>query len=256
MKSVSLATATAVFTGRAVRRTVRTPEVIIQTVIFPIVLFLTMLAVFSTAVEAFGSDEVYAQRLVPGLLVAGLMFGSTGSATGLFSDIHSGFMTRLRSMATPPTAPVMGITLAEVARSLVAVVALTAVGAIAGFRFQGGAASIIGFCAVAALAALTFPWVGLWLATKAKTLESFLPLVTAVFLVLLFMSRSMVPLEAYPDIAQPVVEWNPGSAFVVLLDGLARGTATAADFMHAAAWSVGIIGVFGTLATRGIAKHQ
>lgn len=256
MNTVHLVTATVVFTGRATRKLLRTPELIVQTIIFPIVLFLSTLAVFSTAISAFGEAEPYAQRLVPGLIVAGIMFGSTGCAASFFTDLNNGFMQRVRAASVPAVAPFAGIAIAEALRGLAAVAALVAVGALAGFRFDGHLGHTIGFCALAALAAFTFPWIGLWLATKAKTTESFLPLLTAIFLILLFMSQSMVPLEAYPDFIQPFVRWNPGSAFVVSLHSLARGEVAPFEITLAAVWSVALMVIFSALAARGLRNHQ
>lgn len=256
MNIVSVSSSSLILAGRAIRRTLRTPEVTIQTVIFPIVLLLSMLAAFSTAVEAFSGGEAYAQRLVPGLIVCGLMFGSTGSAVGLFTDLHNGYLMRIRTMGTDSLAPILGVALAEMVRSLAAVATLTAVGALAGFRFSGGVIHIIAFCLTAAMASLAFPWLGMWLATKASSVESFLPALSGIFLVLLFFSGAMVPLDAYPQILQPFVEWNPGSAYVVLLDSLARGAVSFGDVAHAVLWSVGITAIFAALTTRNIARHS
>lgn len=256
MKPANVMQASAAFCGRAVLRLIRMPEVIIQTVIFPVILLTTNLAVFSAAVELYDDSGPYAQRLVPGLVVAGVMFGSTGSAMGLFGDIKSGFMQRIRALSTPLAAPIVGIALAEALRGLLATAALTAAGYLAGFRFHGGVGHFVGFVVVAAVSALAFPWIGLWLATKARSVESFLAPLSAFFLVLLFMSQSVVPLSAYPEFVQPFVRWNPGSAFVVALDSLARGQDATSEIVLAAVWSVVMIGVFGALAVRGLRTHR
>lgn len=229
---------------------------VIQTVIFPVVLLATNLAVFSTSVEMYDQSGPYAQRLVPGLVIAGIMFGSTGSAMSLFGDIKSGLMQRIRTLSTPLAAPVIGIACGEALRGVVATCALTAAGYVAGFRFHGSLWHSVGFLGLAALSALAFPWIGLWLATKARTVESFLPPLTGLFLVLLFMSQAVVPLSAYPEFIQPFVEWNPGSAFVVALDGLARGHSEGREIALACAWSVAMIACFGYLAVRGLRNHR
>lgn len=190
-------TAYAVFTGRSVRRFLRRPEVVVGTFAFPVVLMLTMLAVFSSAVEAFEGSN-YAQRLVPGLLVSGVMFGSLGTATGFFGDLQSGFMDRTRTLPLPASAPLVGTVGGEVVRAVLAVVVLVGVGFAFGFRFEAGVPAALGFVALAAVAAVSVIWVGLFMATVARSEEAVGPPLNAVFLVLLFLSRGLVPLEAYP----------------------------------------------------------
>lgn len=114
--------------GRSVRRFVRTPETLISTVAFPIMLLLVLLAVFGTAVEAFDASGDYAQRLVPALVVSALMFGSIGTASGFFTDLHDGLMARVRSMPLSPVGPMVGAAIAKTARALVAVVVLVVTG--------------------------------------------------------------------------------------------------------------------------------
>ncbi len=263
MTGASTWTASKIFTGRAIRHVVRRPETVVQTVIFPVLLLLTMLAVFSTAVENFSAmqsnvpaGEPYAQSLTPVMILAGVMFGSIGAAVMLFTDLRNGFLTRIRALSTPLGAPLIGISVAETLRASLSVVSLCIAGAVAGFRFQAGWLAAIGFVAVAAMAAITFTWVGLLLASVANSMDSFVPPLSGVFLVLLFCSQGMVPLEAYPDAFQPFVEWNPGSAYVVLLDHLARGEELLEPLLLATGWSVALIAVSGVLCVRSLRNPQ
>ena len=66
----------------------------------------------------------------------------------------------------------------------------------------------------------------------------------------------MVPLEAYPGWAQPVVRFNPATAYVTALDGLARGGELVAPVLAAVAWSAGIVAVFGFFASRAIRRPK
>ncbi|MEM8902928.1 MAG: ABC transporter permease [Actinomycetota bacterium] len=242
------------FFGRATRRFVRSAETMISTVAFPVLLLLTMLAVFSSSVEAFEGGD-YAQRLVPALVVSGIMFGSTGTAVGLFVDLESGFMQRIRSLPVPASAPLVGTVAAEVVRATAAVVVLVAIGSLAGFRFEDPI-GVIGFFLVAALCAVSVTWIGLSLATRAATQETLSPPLGALFLVLLFFSEGLVPLDAYPGWAQPIVENNPATAYVTSLDALARGDALAGPLTRAVAWSIGLVAVFGTLAVRRLRPEE
>lgn len=242
------------FIGRSARRFVRSPETIVSTIAFPLLLLLTMLAVFSTAVESFEGGD-YAQRLVPTLVVSGIMFGSMGTAVGLFVDLESGFMERIRSMPVPAAAPLVGLVVAEVVRAVAAVAVLVGVGSAFGFRFHD-APGAVGFVAIAALCAVSITWIGLALATVAGSQETLGPPLNALFLVLLFFSQGLVPLEAYPGWAQPIVELNPATAYVMALDGLARGGELLGPILASLAWSVALVAVFGFIAVRRLRPEE
>jgi ABC transporter DrrB family efflux protein len=237
-----LAQAAPLFAGRSFRRYLRTPETMVSTIAFPLILLLTLLAVFGTSVEAF-DDGRYAQRLVPALIVSSIMFGSIGTAVGYFTDLRQGYMDRVRTMPVAPTAPLVGSVIAEVPRAFSAVVVLVAVGSVVGFRFDNGVLATIGFVALVALAAVTFVWIGLALASRASSSESLAPPLSALYLLLLFFSRGLVPLDAYPGWAQPIVRVNPATSFVTALDHLARGGNLTGPLLGCAAWSVVIVGV-------------
>ncbi|MEM9566199.1 MAG: ABC transporter permease [Actinomycetota bacterium] len=237
----------AAFASRALRRLSRSSETVVNTTIFPLLLLLTLLAAFSEAVEAFeGAD--YAQRLVPTLVVSGVMFGSIGAAYGLLGDLQSGFMDRIRSLPIAQLSLLIGIALAEVVRALAAIVVLVAVGHLFGFRFLDGLMSSLAFVVVGALLGPVLVWIGMAMATVASSLETLGPPIGAIFLLLLFFSQGMVPLEAYPGWAQPLVELSPITAYVVLLDGLARGGPVAEPAVRSLIWSVIIVVGFGGMA--------
>lgn len=252
----SLLRESGLFAGRSVRRFVRTPETLISTVVFPVILFLAMLAVFGSAVEAFDDSGDYAQRLVLTLIVSGLMFGSIGTATGFLTDLQDGLLTRVRSMPLAPAGPMIGAAIAETARAVVAVVVLVAVGTGFGFRFDAGVLPTVAFGAVALLAAISIVWVGLAMASVARSYEALAPPLSALFLLLLFFSRGLVPLEAYPGWAQPIVRANPATAYVTALDRLARGGALIGPLLNAVGWSLGLIVVFGLVARRAVRRRS
>lgn len=251
----SLLAAAPIFATRSYKRFLRTPETLINTIGFPVVLLLTLLAVFSTAVEAF-DEGPYAQRLVPMMVVSGLMFGSIGTAAGLFTDLGGGYMERIRALPVAQSGPLIGVVLAEIGRAITALVALVAVGYAVGFRFDNGPVAIAGFVLVSVLVAVSVVWVGLAFATVARSQEALVPPLGALFLVLLFFSRGMVPLEAYPGWAQPIVRFNPATSFVTALDRLGRGGELAGPILSAVAWAVVLIAVFGFIAVRGLRARQ
>ncbi|MEM8706737.1 MAG: ABC transporter permease [Actinomycetota bacterium] len=247
--------ATFVFAGRAVRRFGRSPDVVVSTVVFPLLLLLTLHAVFSSAVEAFEDGAAYGQRLVPTLVFSGVMFGAIGTSAAIHTELENGWIDRLRSMPLNPFSPLAGTILGETLRAIVAVIVLAGIGHLFDFRFDAGVLPAIGFVLVAMLAAVAVGCVGAYLATAASSREALLGPLNAVFLLLLFLSRGMVPLDAYPGWVQPVVRHNPATAYVDLMDRLARGGALVRPTLLVLAWTAGFVLVFGTLAARRLARR-
>lgn len=244
-----------VFAGRSFKRFIRSPDNVVSTVGFPLLLLLTILAVFSSAVEGF-DEGPYAQRLVPMLVVSGLMFGSLSTAVGFFTDLGQGYMQRIRTMPVSPAGPLVGAVLGEIGRAAVALAVLVAVGYGFEFRFTNGIVPAIGFCLMAMLASVSIVWIGLAMATVARSQEALGPPLGSLFLVLLFFSRGMVPIDAYPGWAQPVVRFNPATSYVTAMDHLARGGDLAKPILGSLAWSAGLVAVFGTIAVRGIRRAK
>ncbi|MEM8620098.1 MAG: ABC transporter permease [Actinomycetota bacterium] len=243
----------AAFTSRSILRFVRRPFTIVSTLAFPILLLLTMLAVFSSAIEAF-EEGPYAQRLVPGLTVSAIMFGSIGTAIGMFEDLRGGYMDRVRSLPVAPSGPLVGTVAAEVVRTVVAVAVLVVLGYVFGFRFENGVGPAVGYVLVAVLCAVSVAWIGMAMATSVATQEGLGPPLNALFLVLLFLSQGLVPLAAYPGWAQPIVRVNPATTYVESLDHLARGGELVRPIAYALLWSAALVLVFGTISIRRLAR--
>ncbi|MCY4194432.1 MAG: ABC transporter permease [bacterium] len=244
-----------VFAERAFKRFIRSPSNVVSTAGFPLLLLLTLLAVFSHAVEGV-EDGPYAQRLVPMLVVSGLMFGSVSTAVGFFTDLSQGYMERIRTMPVSAAGPLLGAVLGEIGRAAMALAVLVAVGHGFEFRFDNGIGPAIGFFLVAMLASVSIVWIGLAMAAVARSQEALGPPLGALFLLLLFLSRGMVPVDAYPGWAQPIVRFNPATAYVTAMDRLARGGELVTPILGSLAWSAGIIAAFGWIAVRSVRRPR
>ncbi len=267
--SVSIISAVRAFTRRDIMRTIASPIATIQSVVFPAAFLLTLLAVFGKSVDQFSAVATarsmpYIQRLTPALVISGAAFGSLGAATGLFIDKSSGFFDRLR--LTPfegndqqqaqrgLLALVFGRAISEYVRIITSTLILMVIGAAFGFRFAGGWLDALIFLALAALFGGCFGWVGFGFATRAATVEAVVPAVNALFIIFLFLSYGMVPLEAFPGWVQPAVRYGPSSLMMKTLQDLAIGQPYLTSLLGALAWAVGITVVFGWLSYTGLVR--
>lgn len=234
--------------GRVLRRSLRMPAVVIQSILFPVVLLLLLLAGFGEVVADF-DDRDYVQRIVPLIAVSGALFGALANGAAVITERRGGLFDRFRALPIHRAAPLAGRVLGEAGRIVVSTVVVVAVGAVAGFRFGGGVAGTVGFFALVVLYGTAFSWVVVALALRAERLEA-LSLLAPLFLLLLFLNTGMVPLDAYPGALQPVVRWAPHTAVVDALAGLAGDGPVAGPLGRAVAWSVGITAVFATVFVR------
>ena len=95
--STSTLSATRALARREFLRSIRSPAMTIQSVVFPAVLLMVLLAVFGTAVGDL-DRQPYVQRIGPALIISGAAFGSLAAAVGLFVDRTTGMFSRLRTM--------------------------------------------------------------------------------------------------------------------------------------------------------------
>lgn len=245
--------ATRALARREVTRSLRTPAVLIQSVVFPSILLMVLLAVFGTAVgEVTGLD--YVQRVGPALIISGAAFGSVGVALGLYVDRTTGFLARLRTLPIAPVAPAAARSVAEHLRVLVLTALLLAVASAFGFRFTNGVVPAFAFVVVAVVCGGSFCWIGMALAARAASQESIVPPVSALFLAGLFLSHGMVPIDAFPGWVQPIVEIAPASVMVLALQRLANGGALVAPIAGALAWTAMITSIGARLTTTALAR--
>jgi ABC transporter DrrB family efflux protein len=248
---VNTGRATLLHAGRVFRRSLRMPEVVLQTVVVPVGLLFLLLAVFGEVVPtgtAAGLDrDTYASRLVVLMVLSSAVTGGIGSGTALIAERRQGLLSRFRTQPVPRVAPLAGRVLGDAARSLVGAVALVAVGHIIGFRFSAGPLGALGFFGLALLYASAFGWLVTLVALRARSLETVHAL-NPLFVLLLFVNGALVPVDSFPGWAQPLVAAAPHTAAVDALVGLAGGGPLLHPMMAMLAWVVGLTAVFAPLA--------
>jgi ABC transporter DrrB family efflux protein len=238
----------AALAGRTVRRFFRSPQALVMSVIFPILLLFLLLATFGGLVDAHGGVE-YVERLAPLVVLATISFGTVLTGMGFVNDRTGGFLSRVRTMPVPPGAVFTGRLLGDLVRILLVAVLTVAVAHTVGFRFHEGIGAALGFfgvvlltgamfTAIAALAGLTLSAAGVQNALNLPTM------------LLFFLSSGFVPLEAFPAWLEPVVQVNPLSIADEALVGLSAGGPVLSPLLWLLCWSVGMTVVCGALAVR------
>jgi ABC-2 type transport system permease protein len=233
-------------TGRHLVETSRMPDVLLYTVVVPVVLLLLVNYAFGGVIAPGGS---YSQQLVPAVFV--LAAGEIGftTAAGTATDLNTGLVDRFRSLPIARTALPLGRSLSDVTRHVLAIAVLTAVGYAIGFRFDTvpGALAAVGV-AVAFGFALT--WVAVCLGAGVGDAETAAGASLLLLLVPLFASSAIVPVETMPGWLQAIANNSPYTAVIDAIRGLAGGGPVATNLWHAVAWTLGLLLAAVPLATR------
>ena len=96
----------------------RTPQLVIFTLIQPIMFVLLFTYVFGGAIgKALPPGVSYAQFLIPGIMVQTLVFGTSATAVGLAEDLQNGIIDRFRSLPISRSAVLNGRILADMIRT-------------------------------------------------------------------------------------------------------------------------------------------
>lgn len=227
----------------------RTPQVAGIAVVQSLVFLFMFRYVIGGAIGVPGVS--YVDFLVPGFVVAGMLFTAGSGAVGTAEDAESGLFDRLRSLPIHDTATLAGRTVAEAALSVVVALITLAVGFLVGFRLGGslaGLAAAVGLLVVYALAiAAVFLVLGL-VSGSAQAAQG-LSILAVPFS---FISSAFVPVSTMPGWLQWFADWQPLTFMVNAWRGLLVGEEALAGYAHGVGfyavgslvWCV-VIGVLG-----------
>jgi ABC-2 type transport system permease protein/oleandomycin transport system permease protein len=235
--------------GRHLRALPRNPDQLVFATLQPVMFVLLFRYVFGGAIEAPGYSS-YTQYLVPGIFAQTMVFGSTYTAVGLAEDLQKGFIDRLRSLPISQSAVLVGRTLSDLARNMLAFVVMLAVSFAVGFRFEGGLAPALLATALLLLFSYAFSWIQAFIGLKVNSVEAANSASFIWMFPLTFVSSAFVPTETMPAGLQTVAEHNPFTKVTNAARALYSGLPPGNDFWISLAWALGIIAVFATLSIR------
>lgn len=235
-------------TGRNLRTILRVPQLLVFATVQPVIFVLLFRYAFGGAIATPGAR--YVDYLMPGIFAQTVAFGAMGTGVGLADDLHKGFVERFRSLPMARSAVVAGRILSDLVRNVFVVALMCAVGFAVGFRvhtnpaaFLAGLALLLGF---ACSLSVVFALVGLSVGTAESAQAASFPMLAP----LVFASSAFVPVATMPDWLRAVASRQPLTAVVDAVRALSLGGPTAGPVLATAAWTLGIVAVFGPLAVR------
>jgi ABC-2 type transport system permease protein len=207
---------TAALARRSVVNTLRTPQALVPSLFFPLVLMAIFTASFGAApgtIPGFPPVRGFLDFALAGAILQGILIGGTSAGAAFALDIEGGFFDRLVASPVSRGAILAGRLAGGVALAMAQTVLFLAIGIAFGARVEGGAAGVAILLVLAALLAVAVSGLGIFLALRtgsAEAVQGTFPL----FFALLFFSSAFFPRETMTGWFKAVADANPISYLV------------------------------------------
>lgn len=193
--------------GRDVAHWVREPQLIIWSLIFPIVFVLLFAYVLGSSMQVAGGGS-YQEFLMPGMFVQSMAFGLAETVTAVQSDNSKGVMDRFRSMPIAPSAVVLGRVMASMLFSALSLLIMIGCGLLVGWRWHTGFSGFASAFGILLLLRLAMMWLGIILGLKATSPEMANGLFGLLYPVTM-LSNAFASPELMPGWLGTIAQWNP-----------------------------------------------
>jgi ABC-2 type transport system permease protein/oleandomycin transport system permease protein len=226
----------------------RMPELLVFSIIQPVMFVLLFRFVFGNAIQVPGGD--YVNFLMAGIFVQTVAFGSVGTGIGLAEDLHKGIIDRFRSLPMARSAVLVGRTMSDIIRNGISVAAMLIVGLLVGFRPDNTWWAYLAAAGLLMLFSFAFSWISAVIGLSVKTVEAAQSGGFIWLFPLTFCSTAFVPLDQLPSWMQGFAEYQPVSVTVTAVRGLTMDYPVGNSAWLSLAWSIGILAVFVPFAVR------
>ncbi|WP_299033169.1 ABC transporter permease [uncultured Pseudokineococcus sp.] len=196
----------------------RVPDLLVGSIVSPIMFVLLFAYVFGGAITLPGADgsipdpRAYREFLIAGIFAQTVIFGATITGSGMAQDLKTGIIDRFRSLPMAPSAVLVGRTTADVVNNVLTVVIMTLTGLLVGWRITTSVGEAVLGYLVLLFFAYCVSWIMAYLGLLVRTPEVFNNVTFIVIFPLTFIANTFVPLETFPTVLRVFAEWNPVSS--------------------------------------------
>jgi ABC-2 type transport system permease protein len=224
-----------VIAQRNVLRIVRTPQLLVFSLLQPIIFMLLFRYVMGGAIPVPGMS--YVDYLVPALLAQTVIFGGFATAIGVADDAQTGLVERFRALPMARGAFLGGRLAADIIRLAVLLGILVGIGMLVGFRFHNGIDGAVLAYAVCLAYGAAFVWLFALAGITVRDAESVQAVLLPVF-PLTFVSTAFVPVDTMAGWLQPVARNQPFTMMVNAVRGLTQGAPAEELLEHSTSYYV------------------
>lgn len=242
-----------VIAGRNVKHLLRTPQLLVFSVVQTVMFLLLFVYVFGGSIKVPGLSFV--DYLIPGYLAQIAIFDGFGVAIFFAEDSKSGLIDRFRALPMARSAVVGGRAIADLLRQAALLAIVTVVGLMVGYGFHGTVGGILFAYVIALVWGFALFWVFAAIGLFVRDTET-AQAATTPFFILVFVSSSVILVDTLPGWLQPIARNQPLSQVCNAMRGLMDGSAGAALVEHSTGhyvltsflWCAAITAVFAPLA--------
>ncbi len=220
----------------------RTPELLLDVTVTPIMFVLLFRYVFGGAINV--GDTTYVNYLMAGIFVQTIVFASIYTSVLLANDLVKGMIDRFRSLPMAQSAVITGRTFTDLLRGALAVAIMWGMGLLVGFRPQGGIGNWAAAIGLLLLFGFALSWVGVALGALVRTPEAINGIIFVAVFPLTFASSAFVQTDSMPSWLQVFAERQPITLVINAVRDLVLGGSGGPDAPAAIAWAAGLLIVF------------
>jgi len=213
-------------------KVLRVPDILVFTLISPIMFVLLFAYVFGGSIDLAGGTT-YREFLIAGIFVQTVIFGSTFTGMGVADDMQKGVIDRFRSLPMARSAVLVGRTISDIGINVISLAVMALTGLVVGWRVHTNPVKVIAGFALILLFAYSFSWVMAFVGLKVKSPEVVNNASFMVIFPLTFVANTFVPLENLPSALKVFAEWNPVSSVTLAARNLFGNHAGVAVPSHA-----------------------
>jgi ABC-2 type transport system permease protein len=188
----------------------RVPEILIWTLMSPIMFVALFAYVFGSSIKIPGMS--YREYLIAGVFAQTVIFGSTFTGAGLAEDMTKGIIDRFRSLPMARSAVLVGRTASDIAYNSSSILVMSITGLIVGWRIRTGPVQAIGGFLLLLLFAYAMSWIMAFVGLKVSRVEVVNNASFMFIFPLTFIANTFVRSDFLPGPLQTFAEWNPVSS--------------------------------------------
>ena len=189
----------------------RVPELLVFTLISPIMFVLLFAYVFGSAIQLQGGAN-YREFLVAGIFAQTVIFGATITGAGLADDMKKGIIDRFRSLPMSRMSVLVGRTASDVVNNVLTIVVMGLTGLAVGWRIRTSFLEALGGFLLLLLFAYAVSWIFAWVGLLVPSPEVVQNASFVIIFPITFIANTFVPSEGLPTPLRIFAEWNPVSS--------------------------------------------
>jgi ABC transporter DrrB family efflux protein len=189
----------------------RVPDLLVFTLLSPIMFVLLFAYVFGSAIPL-GGDISYREFLMAGIFAQTVVFGATITGAGLAEDMQKGIIDRFRSLPMSRTAVLTGRTASDVVNNVLVLIVMSLTGLAVGWRVNTNPLQALGGFLMLLLFAYAVSWIMAFVGLLVPSPEVVNNASFIAILPLTFIANTFVPTDNFPPVLRTFANYNPVSS--------------------------------------------